>query len=108
MGKHLQLQAGEQIDVPMDVDSETTQSPMSPVLRSKGFVWLDSQPNDALYWGHAGRTLRIQNQGSWINARAADRTPHTELVVIGAHMSEHAIREALDDCLIEEYELEQL
>lgn len=91
-------------------------SPLTPVLRSKGLIWMDTQVEDALDWGQAGRCIRLKNLGPWMRdgpriteastEPAGDEPwpPRTELVFIGAGMDEVAVREALDACLLSEEE----
>lgn len=117
MGKTLNL-----LEDSMEVDSPTaapaeqnsSASPFSSVLRSKGLFWMNVQPAYAFYWGHAGRCVRMNNVGVWgeESVSTAGRPtpswpPRTELVFIGAGMDEAAMRAALDQCLVteEEYEL---
>jgi G3E family GTPase len=98
------------------------------ILRSKGFYWLASQPNDALVWSQAGRMSNIQKAGVWWaslpikernqhpafqaneeyimskwDKRFGDR--HIELVLIGQDMPEEKIRKGLDACLCSVNEL---
>ena len=97
-------------------------------MRSKGFYWLASQPNDALVWSHAGRMSNIQKAGLWWaslpikdrnqhpafqaneeiimagwDKRFGDR--HIEIVLIGQDMPEDKIRKGLDACLCADNEL---
>mmetsp|Transcript_12782 Transcript_12782/g.35352 ORF Transcript_12782/g.35352 Transcript_12782/m.35352 type:complete len:538 (-) Transcript_12782:94-1707(-) len=106
---------------------------LAPVLRSKGLLWMDSQPRDALYWSHAGRCARLAHWGFWPHfpsvtgpgaaagpgsrsaeaARAAFSEwtgaalgrARSELVFIGAGIDEPAVRAALDGCLLTDEEL---
>jgi len=104
-------------------------SPLAPVLRSKGLLWLDTQPKDALYWSHAGRCASFSHWGQWTGALApADGmssskvesgtsvarllgrrgmglgSARTEMVFIGAGLDEAAVRSVLDQCLVSEDE----
>ena len=40
-------------------------SPIRPVLRSKGFMWMDSEHDQAYYWSHAGQHFEIRDEGDW-------------------------------------------
>lgn len=97
---------------------------MNPVLRSKGHVWLATRPADTALWSQAGDTLTFELVGTWWadtlrdewpddpglraeidavwDAEAGDR--RQELVFIGLHMDESAIRAALDVCLLTDAE----
>jgi G3E family GTPase len=98
------------------------------ILRSKGFFWIATQPNDALLWSQAGQMSSIQNAGRWwasFPIKERNQNPVfqaneeyimgrwdkqfgdrlTELVFIGQDMPEDEIRNALDNCLSVEYEL---
>jgi len=105
--------------------------PFSRVLRSKGFCWLDEHPASKLFWSHAGKEMGINFHGLWWDAfndqqksyfkamkpaeyekaqkgiwseKFGDR--RQELVFIGQHLNEIAIREALDACLLKDDELD--
>jgi hypothetical protein len=47
------------------VSSSTSSSPLSSVVRSKGFVWLATHHNAAVYWSHAGTHFELKNVGTW-------------------------------------------
>jgi len=106
--------------------------PMSRVIRSKGFAWIDEYPSSRMYWSHAGKNMVLQfeglwwgamhekqirmmeqlNQGEYDRVRAeewkepwADR--RQELVFIGQSLDEAGIREILDDCLLTDEELKE-
>jgi G3E family GTPase len=93
------------------------------VLRSKGFVWLASQPDVALLWSQAGRAFRLEPVGRWWAALPAKERPvgepgglvdgawhpercvrQQELVFIGKDMDEARLKAALDACLLSEKE----
>jgi len=120
-------------------ETEATAEPqldsLKPVLRSKGFCWLDSEPLRQHIWSHAGRTLSVQPADWWWAAldqeqlkfkvtypgveaeyRAVrhekwDKTGSTgdrrqELVFIGGpKMQEQVIISLLEACLLSDAEL---
>jgi G3E family GTPase len=98
------------------------------ILRSKGFFWISSQPNDALVWSQAGQMSSIQKAGIWwasFPLKERNQHPafqaneeiimngwdkqfgdrHIELVLIGQDMPEQNIRQELDACLCSDAEL---
>jgi G3E family GTPase len=98
------------------------------ILRSKGFFWIASQPNDALVWTQAGQLSSIKKTGRWwasFPLKERNQHPtfqtneeiimanwdkqfgdrHIELVFIGQNMPEQKIREELDNCLCTDSEL---
>lgn len=101
------------------------------ILRSKGFFWFGTQPNDALLWSQAGRMSNITKAGSWWAAFSIkERNQHpsfqaneeyimgkwdkrfgdrqNEIVLIGQDMNEKKIREELDKCHYTDGELKLL
>ena len=97
-------------------------APFTPVLRSKGFVWLGGEQTVAHYWSQAGKHLEVSEMGRWWASVPRDEWPEAheqsiledfdgasgdrrqELVFIGAGLDEGAISAALDDCLLSEEE----
>jgi G3E family GTPase len=97
------------------------------VLRSKGFFWLATRMNDVGSWSQAGAACRTGRAGFWWAAvprrvwptdaetkRHIDerwREPwgdrRQELVLIGMHMDEVALRAALEACLLTPSEVKQ-
>ncbi len=98
------------------------------ILRSKGFYWLASQPNDALVWSQSGRMSNIEKAGVWwasLPIKERNQHPafqaneevimsnwekqfgdrHIEIVLIGQDMPEEKIRKELNACLCNEDEL---
>lgn len=98
------------------------------ILRSKGFYWLASQPDDALVWSQAGKLTTLQKVGVWwasLPIKDRNQYPafqaneeiimskwdkhfgdrHIEIVLIGQDMPEEKIRKDLDSCLCSENEL---
>ena len=98
-------------------------TPFGPVLRSKGFVWLQSENQVAMYWSQAGKQIEVSEMGKWW--ASVDRTlwpeahvgsiladcegewgdRRQELVFIGANMDQGAIVDALDACLATDEEM---
>jgi G3E family GTPase len=78
-------------------------SPLAPILRSKGVVLLDANPDVAFYWSHAGKSISFSVFGPWPESTAQAQggfgPRRTELVFIGAGYNETSIRELLDSCL---------
>ena len=79
----------------------TVQFP-SNVIRSKGFFWLASRPDEAQLWSQAGGSLRYEYAGSW--AKEAKQ----ELVFIGQDMDKALIMKQLEKCLLRDWEMEDL
>jgi G3E family GTPase len=88
-----------------------TGSPLGPILRSKGMLFLDVNPKAAFYWSHAGKAVNFSVFGPW-----TENVPHignatgagarrTELVFIGAGYDEASIRDLLDSCLLSDADL---
>jgi len=48
-----------------NVDEEQRSSALRPVLRSKGFCWIDSEPLKQHIWAHAGKTLSVVPADWW-------------------------------------------
>mmetsp|Transcript_2607 Transcript_2607/g.6081 ORF Transcript_2607/g.6081 Transcript_2607/m.6081 type:complete len:508 (+) Transcript_2607:41-1564(+) len=86
--------------------SSASASPLGPVLRSKGLLWMSTQPRQALRWSHAGRCLKLTNVGPW--GQGSTPPASTELVFIGAGLDEGAVRKALDECLVSDEEFSSL
>lgn len=90
----------------------SVQSPLLPVLRSKGILLLDAAPDTAYYWSHAGKAVNFSIFGQWPPNIPQDQggfgAPRTELVFIGARYDEGSIRSLLDSCLLTDAELSQL
>lgn len=98
------------------------------VIRSKGLFWLASRPEQALVWGQAGSSLKIDSAGVWWSSmsdqsrsqnltflenqdqieegwdeRFGDRK--NEIVFIGQHLNEAKIRSKLNECLLTNQEI---
>eukprot|EP00658_Telonema_sp_P-2_P047378 TRINITY_DN36041_c0_g1_i1.p1 TRINITY_DN36041_c0_g1~~TRINITY_DN36041_c0_g1_i1.p1 ORF type:complete len:421 (-),score=143.56 TRINITY_DN36041_c0_g1_i1:262-1524(-) len=116
--------------VPITKDEELQEvdqmRPMfAPVIRSKGFCWLDAMPKAALYWAQAGNFFEMQGEGAWWADAAASALPddkavrdkiladfkepygdrRQELVFIGIKMEQEQIERALDRCLLTDDEM---
>lgn len=95
------------------------------VLRSKGFFWIASRPDECLLWSQAGRDFRVEMAGHWYAAIARDEWPtepellreihshwhaqngdrRQEMVFIGQNLDEIAFRISLDACLLTDAEM---
>lgn len=95
------------------------------VVRSKGYFWLASHPALAGSWSQAGAIARHAPAGHWWAAIPPERWPddaeyreliqgkwdaevgdaRQELVLIGMHMDEAALRAKLDACLLTDEEM---
>lgn len=94
------------------------------LLRSKGYFWLASRPQEAGAWSQAGGLMRYEYAGRWWrftpdaqwpaddDSRAAIRLKwdddcgdcRQELVFIGQHIDFDRLRAELDACLLSELE----
>eukprot|EP00929_Paragymnodinium_shiwhaense_P102336 TRINITY_DN65555_c0_g1_i2.p1 TRINITY_DN65555_c0_g1~~TRINITY_DN65555_c0_g1_i2.p1 ORF type:complete len:559 (-),score=85.81 TRINITY_DN65555_c0_g1_i2:105-1733(-) len=115
IGKQLELREDDsaasqgpywELDAPKPAAST---SPFDSVLRSKGLVWLDSHPDRAVSFSHAGRCCKMGFHGRWgfLNEETTGAwlgKPRIELVFIGARLDEAAIRRTLDDCVLTDQE----
>jgi G3E family GTPase len=70
------------------------------ILRSKGFLWLATRPELAALWSQAGQNGTCEPAGLWNTDR-----PEQEIVFIGVHMDEEAVRSRLDRALLDDDEL---
>ena len=95
------------------------------LLRSKGFFWLASKPEDAASWSQAGGLMRHGFAGSWWRFVPREQWPEDaestaaimtnwlpeigdcrqELVFIGQHIDFARLNAELDDCLLNDAEM---
>ncbi len=71
------------------------------VLRSKGFCWIASRPDQAAVWSQAGPTLTIDGAQPW---REIEVPAGQEIVIIGVRLRAHLIRDLLDTALLTDAE----
>lgn len=73
------------------------------LLRSKGFFWLASRPNQVGIWSQAGGIMRVEHAGRW----KADTKREQMLVFIGQDMVrlKPIISDLLDTCLLTDTEM---
>lgn len=99
------------------------------VVRSKGFFWLASRPEEALLWSQAGGSVRYDSVGTWwaaIPAHEREAMPEfrdnlerlqktwspiwgdrkNELVFIGQDMDRERITSELNRCLLRDWEVD--
>lgn len=90
------------------------------ILRSKGAFWIISRPDDAIMWGQAGGSCRIEGATKWISSFSEElaktlpqehyeyykevinkpfRGRQNELVFIGIKMNQKEILKKLEGCL---------
>eukprot|EP00928_Gymnodinium_smaydae_P053854 TRINITY_DN37757_c0_g1_i1.p1 TRINITY_DN37757_c0_g1~~TRINITY_DN37757_c0_g1_i1.p1 ORF type:complete len:387 (-),score=72.52 TRINITY_DN37757_c0_g1_i1:72-1145(-) len=112
---------------------ETIDDTLKPVLRSKGFCWVDAEPLRQHVWAHAGKTLNVKAADWWWVALDEEQLKfkltypgveseykkiwrekwslgvgdrRQEIVFIGGpHMQEKAIVRQLEACLLSDEEL---
>jgi G3E family GTPase len=105
---------------------DVLQENMPGVLRVKGFFWLASRHNHAGIWSQAGRAFRDDLAGRWWASLPREDWPdepvaqeeihrlhqepygdrRQELVFIGAGMDRPTIEAMLDDCLLDDVEMQ--
>ncbi len=56
---------------PVAEQKRAEKSPIQKVLRSKGFMWMEGEHNEAFYWSHAGQHFEIRDEGDWCVADPA-------------------------------------
>jgi G3E family GTPase len=95
------------------------------VIRSKGYFWIASRFDQALFWSQAGSICRYSPSGVWWAAASKDLWPEDgpmletihkawiepygdrrqEIVIIGTEMDQTALTEAFDKCLLTDREM---
>jgi G3E family GTPase len=105
---------------------DVLQERMPGVLRVKGFFWLASRHNHAGIWSQAGRAFRDDLAGRWWASLPREEWPdepvaqeeihrlheepygdrRQELVFIGAGMDRPSIEARLDQCLLDDVEMQ--
>jgi G3E family GTPase len=105
---------------------DVLQESMPGVLRVKGFFWLASRHNHAGIWSQAGRAFRDDLAGRWWASLPRDEWPdepiaqeeidrlheepygdrRQELVFIGVGMDRSSIESRLDQCLLDDVEMQ--
>jgi G3E family GTPase len=105
---------------------DVLQETMPGVLRVKGFFWLASRHNHAGIWSQAGRAFRDDLAGRWWASLPREEWPdepvaqeeihrlhqepygdrRQELVFIGAGMDRSSIEARLDQCLLDDVEMQ--
>lgn len=106
-GRELSLEGLTQ-DQTMSIEptarASAVESPLAPILRSKGVLLMDANPDVAFYWSHAGKSVAFSMFGPWPENKPKEQggfgAPRTELVFIGIGYQEDAIRNLLDSCLL--------
>ncbi|MCI5051351.1 MAG: GTP-binding protein [Candidatus Pacebacteria bacterium] len=73
---------------------------LTGVVRSKGFVWIDKEPERAMLWNHAGNIMNIDPYGFWTADESGKKNPHQKIVFIGVDMDKELIHRKLNEALI--------
>lgn len=74
------------------------------LLRSKGWFWLASRPEEVGSWSQAGGLMRYGYAGQWADE---DSAPQQELVFIGQHIDFATLSAELEACLLRDDEWSQ-
>ncbi|CAK0822008.1 unnamed protein product, partial [Prorocentrum cordatum] len=112
-------------------DTAEALSPLSGVIRSKGYCWIDTHPSSRMFWSHAGKNMALQYEGVWWGAMPEDHLEslrrqssagdyerarredwddewadrRQEIVFIGQRLDEPGVRAVLDGCLLTDDEI---
>ena len=109
----------------VSIEEEISEFPPPRIIRSKGFFWLASRPNESMVWSQAGGLFSLTPGGDWwadtpkeywpsdpeelaeINAdwQGEFGDKRQELVFIGTDMRQESTRAALDQCLLNSEEM---
>ncbi|KAJ5226444.1 hypothetical protein N7468_007669 [Penicillium chermesinum] len=113
---------------PNDILRNKRESPaFGPVLRSKGFFWLPTRPFQFGEWSQAGGILTIGCGGPWFAEVPDDVWPEDpdvrksiqndfqepwgdrrqEIVFIGEGIDPEKVSAALDECLLDDYDMKK-
>lgn len=107
-------------------DATSERSPMTALIRSKGFLWLSNSHSQIFYWALAGKHFELTQYATWWQCLARSEWPtnekevadimsdfagefgdhRQEIVLIGVNMDRSAITALLDECLLTDKELE--
>lgn len=108
-----------------DGGTDTSRSPMSTLIRAKGFIWLSNSHSQIFYWALAGKHFELSAYATWWAATAPEGWPQEpkeneemqkdfsgefgdrrqEIVFIGVGMDRLAIEKMLDECLLSDDEV---
>lgn len=120
----------EDDDKVADEKDEVGEKPSLPaprIIRSKGFFWLASRPNEAMVWSQAGGLFSLTPGGDWWADTPKEYWPsdpeelreiqadmegefgdkRQELVFIGTDMRQETTQAALDKCLLTGLEMDR-
>jgi G3E family GTPase len=64
-----------------------TDSEMDKVLRSKGFFWLATRPDDVGFWSQAGGQLVVEYAGSWSGEEEMEPEMEAEGLYLNGHLN---------------------
>jgi len=121
--KEVQLPAGSAAP---SADAAAERSPMTALIRSKGFLWLSNSHSQIFYWALAGKHFELTQYATWWQCLARSEWPtndkevaditsdfagefgdhRQEIVLIGVNMNRAAITALLDNCLLTDKELD--
>ncbi len=70
------------------------------VLRSKWFIWTDSELEKAYLWSHAGNIVNIDPYGYWKMTASWSFDAEQKIVFIGQNMDKNLLEKELENALI--------